>query len=204
MPSATDRPREKMIESAVQLMRERGVENTSFSAVIMHSGAPRGSIYHYFPGGKAQLIEEAVRWSGGLITSALHQLGPLEFIDLWPGFWRPILENSEFAAGCPIAAGSMEGERHPNVRAAASEVFAEWQDVLSDGLVSRGVPADRARSLAVTAFAAIEGAVLLARSQRSMEPVERTTAEIRTLVADALATVESDGMGADHRADLPA
>ena len=53
-----------MIETAAVVMRERGVEATSFSEVLARSGAPRGSIYHHFPGGKAQLIEEATRYAG--------------------------------------------------------------------------------------------------------------------------------------------
>src|SRR5919201_518936 len=57
-------PRQRMIESAMALVAEHGVDGTSFSQVIEHSGAPRGSIYHHFPGGKAQLMEEATRYGG--------------------------------------------------------------------------------------------------------------------------------------------
>ena len=59
--------RQRMIVSAALLIREHGVEATSFSAVLAHSGAPRGSIYHHFPGGKAQLVEEATRY-GAQVT----------------------------------------------------------------------------------------------------------------------------------------
>ncbi len=54
-------PRAAMIDSAVALIREQGVAATSFADVLAHSGAPRGSIYHHFPGGKSQLVEEATR-----------------------------------------------------------------------------------------------------------------------------------------------
>ena len=60
-----------MIVSAALLIRERGVEATSFSDVIDHSGAPRGSIYHNFPGGKAQLVEEATRYAGDFTAAGL-------------------------------------------------------------------------------------------------------------------------------------
>src|SRR5437763_13613017 len=93
-------PRDRMVQSAALLMREIGVENTSFSQVVQHSGAPRGSIYHYFPGGKAQLIEEATRWSGGVITRrmqrALEYADPLVLLDAWVPFWREVLEGSGF------------------------------------------------------------------------------------------------------------
>src|SRR5256886_15404708 len=65
-------PRERMIQSALVLMGEQGVEATSFSQVIEHSGAPRGSIYHHFPGGKEQLIEEATRYAGEAVVHLLN------------------------------------------------------------------------------------------------------------------------------------
>ena len=192
--SRLDNPRDKMVQSAALLMREHGVENTSFSQVVAHSGAPRGSIYHYFPGGKAQLVEEAVRWSGDVMSQAFrHRLeagDPLELLDTSEAFWRGVLEGSDFAAGCPVAAGSLEAERTPAVRDAAGEVFAEWQDVIAAGLAEHGVPDIRARSLAAVIFASIEGAVLMARAQRSMAPVEATIAELKRLVADALREAE--------------
>src|SRR3712207_8589123 len=51
---------------------ERGVQGTSFADVLEHSGAPRGSIYHHFGGGKTQLAEEATRWAGEYIRSEEH------------------------------------------------------------------------------------------------------------------------------------
>src|SRR3954469_14587031 len=183
MAQLAQSPRDRMVQSAALLMREHGVENTSFSQVLAHSGAPRGSIYHYFPGGKAQLIEEATRWSGDVISRATARLldtrDPLAMRERWPAFWREVLEGSDFAAGCPVAAGTLEGERTPGARDAAGVVFGQWQALLAQGLQDRGVEAERARSLATTAWAGIEGAVIMARAQRSMEPVEQTVAELR-------------------------
>src|ERR687895_2392963 len=89
-------PRERMIQSAVVLFRERGVEGTSFSDVLEHSGAPRGSIYHHFPGGKAQLAEEATRYAGELIAAglaaALREDDPVaatgQFVEAWSAVLR--------------------------------------------------------------------------------------------------------------------
>src|SRR3954454_465974 len=106
-----------MIQSAALLMREHGVEAMSFSQVVRHSGAPRGSIYHYFPGGKAQLVEEATRWAGGriarLLAAGLKAGNPVAVLEAWPAFWREVLEGSGYAAGCPIAASTLEGGRIP-------------------------------------------------------------------------------------------
>src|SRR2546430_4337245 len=86
-------PRERMIRSALYLMGEQGIEATSFSQVIEHSGAPRGSIYHHFPGGKAQLVEEATRYAGDAVvelvnaTVAKHD-DPVAAVDAISDFWR--------------------------------------------------------------------------------------------------------------------
>src|ERR671917_2016540 len=99
-------PRERMIESAVALFRERGVQGTSFSDVLAHSGAPRGSLYHYFPGGKAQLAEEATRYAGEVIAAglaaALEQKDPVAAIRAFAGLYRRLLQASDYGAGCPV------------------------------------------------------------------------------------------------------
>src|SRR5437588_11157000 len=94
------RPRERMIRSALVLMGANGVEATSFSQVIEHSGAARGSIYHHFPGGKAQLIEEATRYAGEVVARVFDEVlakgdavaGVHAIID----FWRNALHDTDF------------------------------------------------------------------------------------------------------------
>jgi AcrR family transcriptional regulator len=178
-----------MIESAAQLMRERGVQATSFSEVLAHSGAPRGSIYHHFPGGKSQLIEEATQYAGeftaaGLVAS-LGDDDPLAAIHRFAGMWQRILERSDFSAGCPVVAATLEGE--PSARAAAAGAFTRWEQVLAEGFEARGLARERALSLATMFLASIEGAVVLARAQRSTAPLARVAAELERLVVDAVA-----------------
>src|SRR2546427_13005272 len=111
-----------MIQSAAVLMRERGIEATSFSAVLEHSGAPRGSIYHHFPGGKAQLVEEATRyageWTGRGLSAALEAGDVATAIDLFVAGWRHTLESTDFAAGCPVVAATVEGAARDEAAAA--------------------------------------------------------------------------------------
>jgi TetR/AcrR family transcriptional regulator, lmrAB and yxaGH operons repressor len=183
-------PRRRMIQSAALLMRERGVEATSFSEVIERSGAPRGSIYHHFPGGKAQLIEESTRYAGDFIAAglvaALESADPLASVRAFIASWRTILRESDYGAGCPVVAATLEGDRTPGARAAAGEAFARWEDLLADGLGQRGVARDRARSVATLTIAAIEGAVVVARAQRSGAPLERVAGELEQVVAGAI------------------
>lgn len=183
-------PRDRMIRSAALLIRERGVEATSFTDVLEHSGAPRGSIYHHFPGGKAQLVEEATRYAGEFIAAGLADAVArddlISALDTFVAFWRATLRDSDFAAGCPVVAATLEGERAPGARDAAGAAFAQWEELMAGMLERNGVAAARARSLATLVVSAVEGAVVLARAQRSTEPVERVGAELRAIVREAL------------------
>jgi AcrR family transcriptional regulator len=189
--AAVAHPRERMIRSALVLMGEHGVEATSFSQVLEHSGAPRGSIYHHFPGGKAQLVEEATRYAGDRIANLLTKAAgehddPAAAVDALSKFWSTVLQNSDFTAGCPVLAATLEGERSPAARAAAGEVFARWETLWAELLQRAGVPDQRARSLASTAISAVEGAVILSRAQRSRAPLDHVIAELQTLFDDTL------------------
>lgn len=183
--------RQRMIVSAALLMRERGVEATSFSAVLAHSGAPRGSIYHHFPGGKAQLVEEATRYGGDFIAAglaaALAEEDPVGAVQRFCQSWRKVLSESDFAAGCPVVAATLEGERTPAAREAAGAAFERWEELLMEAFERHGIAAARAASLATLAIAAIEGAIVVARAQRSSAPLERVTGELEQLTATALA-----------------
>jgi AcrR family transcriptional regulator len=183
-------PREQMIRSALVLMGEQGVEATSFSQVVEHSGAPRGSIYHHFPGGKAQLVEEATRYAGDRISTLLTRAvgeneDPLASLDALSNFWTSVLDKSEFTAGCPVLAATLDGDRS-SARAVAGEVFADWERRWAERLERAGVPPHRAASLASIAISAVEGAVILSRAERSRAPLDNTIAELRRLFQDAL------------------
>jgi AcrR family transcriptional regulator len=182
--------RENMVMSAALLMRRDGVEATSFTNVLEHSGAPRGSIYHYFPRGKTQLMEEAARWGGDYIATALadalEQSGPEAALDFSEQFWRIVLTESDFADGCPIVAATVEGNRTPELREAAGEVFKKWSGVVADGLERHGVEPARAQALGSFFFSSIEGAVILSRAQRSFEPLDQAFGLLRELLRDAV------------------
>src|SRR5437868_10600422 len=173
--------RQRMIETAAVVMRERGVEATSFSEVLARSGAPRGSIYHHFPGGKAQLIEEATRYAGEFTASglaaALAEDDPATAIGAFVSGWASILRRSDFSAGCPVLAASLAGDRSPGARDAAAAAFARWEDILAEALEPHVTDPERSQQIATLVIAAVEGAVVLVRAQRSTEPLERVAAQ---------------------------
>src|SRR6187200_1084355 len=99
--------RRKMIESAVTLLAMRGLQGTAFSDVLERSGAPRGSIYHHFPGGKDQLVEAAIAASGQRtvqILDAVEGASPIAITTYFLDLWRDVLVRSKFRAGCAVLA----------------------------------------------------------------------------------------------------
>jgi AcrR family transcriptional regulator len=183
--------RERMVSSAIQLFRERGVAGTALSDVIEHSQAPRGSIYHHFPGGKAQLAAEATALAGKLmarlITKSIATGGPTESISVLVDNSRQQLLATDFASGCPVAAGALEGSDPASARDAAGTAFASWETALALAYTEHGVPADRAETLASLVVCAIEGAIIVAKAQRSTRALDRVEEELRLLVG-ALST----------------
>ena len=176
-----------MIQSAALLFRRRGIEGTSFSEVLEHSRAPRGSIYHHFPGGKAELAEEATRYAGDFIAAglvaALADDDPIAAIRAFTASWLDVLRHADFAAGCPVVAAALEGDSTPGARDAAGAAFGRWEELIAGAVERRGLPPDRARSVAMLVIAATEGAIVIARAQRSTEPLELVAAEVEQLVA---------------------
>jgi AcrR family transcriptional regulator len=183
--------RERMIKSAIHLFRRQGYSGTGFREVIAHSGTPRGSIYHHFPGGKAELGVEAVRSAGEASDRLLGQLvdarDPAAGVDAYLSWWARYLESSDFRAGCPIVA--VAGETHPDapeLGRAAGEVFARWETTLAAAFRRAGMARGRARSIASLVIAAFEGATVMARARRDTRPLYEARREIRRLIEDAL------------------
>jgi AcrR family transcriptional regulator len=179
-----------MIESAALLFRERGIQATSFADVLAHSGAPRGSVYHHFSGGKSQLAEDATRWAGEFTiagaVAALERNDPVAAVGSFRRHWSKILRDSEFAAGCPVACAAVEGSHEPTARDIAGEAFAEWQERAADALRRRGIPTRRANSIATLLLASLEGAIVLCRAQRTLRPLVRVSDELELVMASAL------------------
>jgi AcrR family transcriptional regulator len=175
--------RERMVESAVVLLAKRGFQGASFTEVLAHSKAPRGSIYHHFPDGKEQLIAAAVDYAGAravLLLDALSGRSPAEIVDAFMGMWRAVLERSGFAAGCSVLAVTVSADSG-ELLARAGEVFRSWQARLAELLRAGGLAADDADGLATMMIAASEGAVVLARAQRALTPLETVQRQLRRL-----------------------
>ncbi|MEU1511344.1 TetR/AcrR family transcriptional regulator [Streptomyces sp. NPDC005811] len=191
-PRRTD-SRHRMIAGAADLLGEHGAAGVSIDRVLAHSGAPRGSVYHHFPGGRAQLIDEAVVFAGdfiaGLIESAVDDPDPLRAVDAFFTLWRERLLRSDFRVGCPVVAVAVENDdTAPEPARSAAAAFARWQRALTTLLVRHGLPEERGGRLAAFVVAAVEGAVVMCRAERSTGPLDAAAAEIHDLLDHALRT----------------
>lgn len=186
--------RDDMLRSAAMLFREKGVEATSLADVIEHAGAPRGSIYHHFPRGKPQLVEEATRTAGALmgamISAGLANDGPAPTLKAIIDGFREQLERTDYAAGCPVAPAALEGMNSPAALAAAGESFTSWEDTIAASLWQRGLTQERSRGLATMAISAFEGALILAKAQRSTTALDRVEVELLAWLGSALDGVD--------------
>lgn len=176
--------RERMVVTAARLFQRHGYHAVGFRRIVEESGAPRGSIYHHFPGGKEQLGAEAVQLSGAALVHSVERLardapdvaGVLEGIGGLLAGW---LESSEFEAGCPVATVALEcAPASGPVTDACREVFRGWCAVLTERLVDEGWSRADASARATTIVAAIEGALLLARVERDATPVRTITRDL--------------------------
>lgn len=182
--------RERMVRSAAVLLREHGYAGTGFRDVIAHSDAPWGSIYHHFPGGKAQLAEEAVRYAGDFVAQLIEHSppdDPIATLRAFVAIWKQGLEASDFRAGCPVVAVATGAPAdQPALGEAAAHAFASWEEALSATLRRAGVPRARSRRLATVTVAAIEGAIVLCRTRRTTRPLDDVGKELELTIRDAM------------------
>ncbi|GGQ75626.1 TetR/AcrR family transcriptional regulator [Streptomyces flaveolus] len=188
-------PRERMVFSAAQLIRRDGVEATGMRDVAAHARAPRGSIRHYFPGGKEQLVGEALQWAGryaaervARFLAQLERPAPSGLFDAMVRQWTDEYETAGFAAGCPVAAATVDcAETSEATRQAAADAFATWTRPVAEALTGMGVPEARSVPLATLMISALEGAILIARAERDVRALTAVSRELGPLL-DAAAT----------------
>jgi AcrR family transcriptional regulator len=180
-----------MVASAAVLIRERGAQATAIADVLAASAAPRGSAYHYFPGGRTQLLCEAVDFAADFVADKLLEPGSgMELLDRLVSYYREHLIATDHRAGCPVLAVTIEADpdnpdRTDPVIDRAAAAFARWNDLIAQRLVTDGLGTERARDLAVLMTAALEGAIVLARATRDVEPLDRVHRQLRDLLRSA-------------------
>lgn len=182
-------PRERMVVSAALLIRERGAHPTAIADVLEHSGAPRGSAYHYFPGGRTQLLCDAIDYANERVAARIAKgRSGVEILDQLVTDFRKVLLDSDFRAGCPVVAVSVESgdpakqEQAAPVLERAGAAFGRWTDLIAAQLAADGIPPERADELAMLITTALEGAIVVARASRDVKPLDVVHGQLRKLL----------------------
>jgi TetR/AcrR family transcriptional repressor of lmrAB and yxaGH operons len=182
--------RARMVRSAAMLMRERGIHGVGLREVVTHSGGPRGSLGRYFPGGKTQLMTEAI----DVVLAALFDevdraLAEAESFPEAIGVivtpWRRLLVDHDFALGCPLAATIVDAADNDDLRGHASDLLARWQESVAQVYVRFGDPPAVADEQSTVLLASLEGALILARARRTTEPLDTVERYFASRAPDA-------------------
>jgi TetR/AcrR family transcriptional repressor of lmrAB and yxaGH operons len=190
---AQEPARDRIVRSAAALVRERGVHGVGLRQIVAHADGPRGSLQRYFPGGKTQLITEALRLAGaevlghtesGLIDAAT----PADAIDGIFAPWRQVLVESNFTMGCPFAATVVDASEDDQLRREASSLLDQWCDSIRATFVKFGVQESTAEDEASVLLAALEGALILSRAKQSAQPLDTVQRFFTTWLTQATAT----------------
>lgn len=177
-----------MLETTGRLLQRQGYAATGLNQVVAESEAPKGSLYFHFPGGKEQLAAEALTRSGSSMAGSLAEVlsssrSTAGGVRRWVKLLATQLEATDFTAGCPIATVALEAAPSSDViSVAASSAYASWVAAIADGLRDEGLTAGRARTAAVAAVAAIEGAMVLAKASRTTAPLREAEAFVRDVL----------------------
>lgn len=178
------RHRQAIIEAAVRLFRRQGYAASGLNQIVEASGAPKGSMYHYFPEGKTAIAAEAVRHAAERVERTLVELAAQggsagDLLRRYASLLAGWMAESDFRDGCPIATTLLEtAPQVAPIREAGERAFDAWAHVLAERLAAQGLPPDRARRLSQTAIAALEGALLMSRVRASGQPLIDMAEEI--------------------------
>jgi AcrR family transcriptional regulator len=183
-------PRERMVYSAVQLVRARGVNGAGVRDVVEQARAPRGSFQHYFPGGKDQLVGEAVLWAAGFAADRVRgyretarKPTPSGLFAHMARQWKDEFGRRGFERGCPLmaAAADLVGAGSP-VAGQLRTGIERWEAAVADELVAMDVPPRRAKRLATLMISTLEGAIMSARVRGDAGPLTTVVAELAPLL----------------------
>jgi TetR/AcrR family transcriptional regulator, lmrAB and yxaGH operons repressor len=182
----TSDSRKKMVESAAALIGSQGMNATSFSDVLSDSGAPRGSIYFHFPGGKKELARDAIQWTSSQVIDhirASDASSPTEVIRHFVALFQHVANASDGAAGCAVAGVTIDvSAGDEELLVDAREAFHAWVALLAEQLRGVGVAISRARAIALTCVASVEGALILCRAEGAAAPLDAVATQLVHLV----------------------
>lgn len=166
-----------LLRTAAMLFRRKGYSGTGLKEILEISGAPKGSLYHYFPGGKEDIGVAVVLFAGDKVTTTLTELASSctsasHFIESYTHLLAGWMQGSNFEDGCPITTILLEmSSQSPRICEVGNQIMDEWLQCIIAALEGFGWANDEASEAANLGLSALEGALILSRVKRSVDPV---------------------------------
>ena len=195
MPTETPSTKTRMVEAMTMLLQKQGYNATGISEILETSDAPKGSLYHHFPGGKTELAAAALDEARQRVMQVLQRLkekaqqNPIRVIQLFIDFYIRQMQASNYEQGCPIATVTLETAATVDVlQVTVKKFFDDMVEFVAAMLEEHGLDSDVAQTQALVMISIIEGALILSRAQRSPQPLAAAknylTAQLQTLMPD--------------------
>jgi AcrR family transcriptional regulator len=187
--------RDRIVQRSAELFRHQGFAGTGVKQIVAEASAPFGSLYHFFPGGKAQLGEEVIRWSGaiyGQLIDAFFVPGadPVSATREFFSAAAQTLRDTDYADACPIATVALEvASANEPLRIATADVFESWIVGATTLFTDAGIAPEPARDLAIVLIELLEGGFLLSRAARTTDALDAAGAAVVTLIEAALSAI---------------
>ena len=197
--------RTRVLDASTELFRRQGMTGTGLKQIAVAASAPFGSIYHFFPGGKTELVATVLRESGAmyrdLVMSFFAETDDLVgAIDTAFAAAADVLEATGYADACPIETIALEvASTDDALRQVTAEVFTDWIETGASHLVDQGLSPQAARRLIIGFITSLEGAFVLSRSMRTPEPLLVAGQTVRAAAVAELAAAPTTDRGADRR-----
>jgi len=168
--------RERLLDGAGRLLAEKGYAGMELRDVAERGSAPRGSIYHHFPGGKAQLAAEAAERDGLRVRKAIEasiaERGLKQTLGAFGEMFRRRAADHPERIGCPVAAAALARPEDPALAAAATAAFQSWEGAIAVALEAEGVEPGPAATFAGLIVSTVEGALVRTRAAGDHAPLD--------------------------------
>ena len=183
--------RDQIIQTTSDLLENQGYHAMGMSEIVKASGAPKGSIYYYFPQGKEEITTEAVLFAGRTVAERIRAqlVNGMNAVDLASAIQTFVdtiahhVEASGFHSGGPLTIVDSEtATTSERLNLACRESYSLLIDAFKTGLVSHGIVPERASSLAMIITASIEGGIILSRTYHTGEPLRQVARELACIL----------------------
>lgn len=178
MTSLIPSTRDRLVLNAALLFRQKGYHGVGVAEILARAKAPKGSLYHHFPNGKADLALAAADWASAQMQRvAADAFEPAKSFDAGATTFcfklAKLFDLSDHWDGCPVSSTLFEGPQNQAFREKAASVFSGWIDQIAEYGRAAGLPRDIARDRAEALFIGLEGAWVLARALKTSDPIKR-------------------------------